>query len=50
MEEVVDEMADVSCVSCRPTLGIATVFSTREDEGERSARVASEELLLALSP
>lgn len=41
MDEVVDEMADVSWVSWAPTLGIAAVFSRRLLEGERSARVAS---------
>jgi hypothetical protein len=34
-------IAAVILLSCSPTLGMAAVFSRREDEGERGARVAS---------
>jgi hypothetical protein len=38
---VVEEIAAVMRVICWPILGIAAVFSTRFEEGERVARVAS---------
>jgi hypothetical protein len=39
--DVVEEMAAVMRVICWPTLGMAAVFSRREEEGDRVARVAS---------
>jgi hypothetical protein len=41
ISDVVEEMAAVMRVSCWPTLGMAAVFSSSEEEGERVARVAS---------
>jgi putative aminopeptidase FrvX len=37
----VELIAAVILLSCSPTFGIAVVFSTREEEGERGASVAS---------
>jgi len=39
-------MAAVILLSCSPTLGIAAVFSRRDEDAERGARVASRMHLL----
>jgi hypothetical protein len=41
ISDVEEEMAAVMRLSCAPTLGMAAVFSRRDEEGERGASVAS---------